>query len=232
MRPKTGPIFGGTSPTDTATTDTTTDTTKSTTTDTTTDTTKNTTTDNPIEKLTKDPAALTQLLSQVDSLTKNLKTANDKVTAYEAKQQEEARKQQTKEQQLESDLAERDKTIQQMDAVIQNMAVNNAFLSQPDIQWNSVKQAMAELDSSAFEVDIDLASGKATVSGIENEVKRIAKDFPWLIKSAQNSTVTPPATPRQQPTRSGPAPSVPGTEAEKAAKRSDLMKRFPAIVRR
>lgn len=181
----------------------------------------------PIEKLQNDPNALGQLLSQVDKLTKDLTKVTGERDSYVAKEQENTRKLQSREQQLETDLGERDAIIQQMDSVIRSMAINNAMLSQKDIQWHSVKQAMAELNADAFDIDIDLERGTADVSGIENEAKRIAKEFPWLVAKGGTEQPIPPSP---RPRGSGAPPAPPGGDGNKAQRRSDLMKRFPVIA--
>lgn len=178
----------------------------------------------PIEKLKSDPNALGQLLSQVEKLTKDLKTANDRVTGFESQQQEAVRKQQTREQQLEADLTKRDEIIQQMDAIIKNTAIANAVLNQKDIQWHSLKQVVAELNPEAFEVEVDLKNSTTKVSGIDSEIKRVAKDCPWLV--VQSDPGEPP-TSRVRPSGSPPAP--PASDTSKQQRRNELMKKFPVI---
>lgn len=185
--------------------------------------------DDPIAKLAADPNALGQLLAQVDTLTKSLEEKSTALSAYEEEKQKAARAQQTKEEQLESDLAQRDAVIQQMDVVIKNMAINNAMMSQKDLQWNSVKQAVAELQEGNFEIDVDLAKGTAIVTGIDKEAQRIAKDFPWLV--AKGAAEEPPVTPtRQQPRRPATPPAPPGGDTGKQERRSKLMKRYPVLA--
>lgn len=185
------------------------------------------TSEDPLAKLAADPNALGQLLSQVEKLTRDLKIANDKVVGFETKAAEETRKQQTREQQLEADLAQREATIQQMDGVIRSMAISNAILNNKDIQWHSLKQVTAELNPEAFDISVDLEHGTATVTGVDNEVKRIAKDCPWLV--AKNNATPPPANPRT-PRSSGIPPAPPASDASKQSSRTELMKRFPVIA--
>jgi hypothetical protein len=184
--------------------------------------------EDPIAKLASDPNALGQLLAQVDSLTKNLTKVTQERDGYVTKQQEEARKTQTREQQLESDLAQRDQVIQQMDSVIRNMAIGNAILSQKDVQWHSLKQVLAELNPESFEIDVDLSAGNATVTGVDSEVKRIARECPWLVAKS-NDPGTGSRTPQRTPVGSGAPPVGPVGDATKATKRADLMKKFPVI---
>lgn len=191
--------------------------------------------DDPLTKLAADPNALGQLLSQVDKLQSDLKKVTGERDKFVSDQEAEQRKQQTREQQLETDLQQRDAVIQQMDAVIRNMAIGNAMLSQPDIQWHSVKQAMAELNPEAFDIDVDLEHGTANVNGIETESKRIARECEWLVKKAgsdnsgSGSAGTRTST-STKPRGSGSPPSPLNGSDVKSQKRSDLMKRFPVIA--
>ena len=185
--------------------------------------------DDPIAKLAADPNAIGQLLSQVQQLQKDLEDKTGKLTSYEEEKQKAERAQQTREQQLESDLQQRDATIQQMDAVIKNMAITNSMLSQKDIKWNSVKQAIAELQPDEFDIDVDLQKGSAVVSGMDKAAERIAKEFPWLV--ASEATPTNNGTPSRstKPASSGKPPAPPAGDGEKTARRNRLMKRYGVL---
>jgi len=185
--------------------------------------------DDPIAKLAADPNALGQLLSQVETLTKELDKAKTTIGEHENAKAEEERKKQTREQQLEADLAQRDAIIQQMDAVIKNQAIVNAMNSVEGIQWNSVKQALAELKPDEYEISVDLENGQATVSGIKEAAQRIAKDNDWLVKKPEPATKQQTRQTRQV-TSSGkpPAPPNPNGEA-KQVKRDRLMKRYGVL---
>lgn len=186
--------------------------------------------DDPVAKLAGDPNALGQLLSQVEQLQKDLKDAQGKVGTYEEEKQKAERAQQTREQQLESDLQQRDAAIQQMDAVIKNMAITNSMLSQKDIKWNSVKQAIAELQPDEYEIDVNLEKGSATVSGLDKAAERIAKQFPWLVDNG-GTLPSPPKTPAtNKPRGSGAPPAPPPADGDKQARRNRLMKRYGVIA--
>jgi hypothetical protein len=111
------------------------------------------------------------------------------------------------------------------------MALKNAFLEQGEYQWNSVKQAMSELTEDDYQIDIDLANGNATVTGMDNAVKQIAQKCPWLLKSKAADTDN---TTRQTTTRrnTGTPPAPPTGNEAKSAKRADLIKKFPVIAGR
>jgi hypothetical protein len=183
--------------------------------------------DDPIAKLAADPQALGQLLSQVQRLQSDLEKANEKVGQFESEKQEAERKQLTKEQQLEQDIAQRDATIQQMDAVIKNMALAHAMNTVEGVQWNSVKQALAELKPDEFDIKVDLENGTATVDGIKEAAQRIAKDSPWLVKAAVDPKPEPPR--RQQPSSGNPPKPPASGEQGKQVQRNRLMKKYPAL---
>jgi hypothetical protein len=90
---------------------------------------------------------------------------------------------------------------------------------------------MRELDMEAFDLDVDLESGTATVNGIDNELKRVARDCEWLVK--RNGRVSGGGAGEQVKPKvrsSGAPPAPPGANGAKANRRQDLSKRFPVIM--
>lgn len=230
------PIFGGTAPTETQPTEETktdggeagksTQTTQS--------AGGETQTEDPASQFANDPKAINQLLKQVSDLQKNLEGVTKQKDAYEQEKLKAERAQQTREQQLETDLQNSQEVIEKMDRVVRTMAIQNAFLSSGDYQWNSVRQAMSELEEGNYDVNIDLDGGKAEVSGIENEVKRIAQACPWLLKSTSGTTTNNGSSGGRGSAKpaSGTPPAPPRGNEGQQVKRADMMKRFPAIARR
>lgn len=183
----------------------------------------------PAEQLANDPNAIKSLLQQIDQLQKNLGKVTGERDQHLQKQQETERAQMNKEQQQEQDIANLQNQVEQQHRVIETMALRNAFLEQSDFQWNSVRQAMSELSAENYTVDIDLENGNAVVSGIDNEAKRIAKDFPWLLKG-KAATESNNGHGGARVRGSGTPPSPPTGDAAKVAKRADLIKKFPVIA--
>jgi vacuolar-type H+-ATPase subunit I/STV1 len=181
----------------------------------------------PVAQLQADPNALGQLLKQVEKLQGDLSKVTTERDGYAQKQQEEQRKTQTREEQLQTDLNTANETIQKMDRVIRNTALINAFLSQSDFQWNSIRQALTELNEDEIEIDVNLDGGEATVTGMENAVKRIAQSSPWLLKAGATQDKKPPLAPQRG---SGKPPAPPAGNESKQSKRADLMKKFPVIA--
>jgi len=179
------------------------------------------------EDLGKNPEAIADLLKQLNDATKTIKDLQSKTQKYETEKAQAVRAQQTREQQLETDLQEAQQTIARMDAVIRHTAIVNAIQGMKDYQFHSARHVLNELDSNAFDVDVDLENGTATVTGIESEIKRVAKEMPWLVaqEKSSNSTGKSPA-----PRSSGAPPGNPNGDAAKVARRAELMKKYPVIA--
>jgi len=178
------------------------------------------------EDLTKNPEAIADLLKQLNDATKTIKDLQGKTESYEKEKANATRAQQTREQQLESDLQEAQQMVAKMDAVIRHTAVVNAIQGMKDYQFHSARHVLNELDPNAFDIDVDLENGTATVTGIEAEIKRVAKEMPWLVAQEKNtSTMGKNPVPRS----SGAPPGNPNGDAAKVARRAELMKKYPVI---
>jgi len=222
------PIFGGTSPTETATE---TETGEAATTDT-----KMTTESGSTEKpeISTDPQAVADLVKQVESLNSTvsqLKKVNEK---FESEKKVKERESMGREEALSRDLEEAQQTIVKMDQALRNQAVVNAINSFKDIEFHDVKFAMSKLSSDIYDqMEVDLANGTVTVSGIENDLRRIAKENEWAVKNkgsvvANVNGSEQRKTPTGRP--SGGAPNGSGGDASKASARKALAARFPVIT--
>lgn len=176
--------------------------------------------------LAKDPEAMADLLKQLNDASKTIKELQNKTATYEKEKANSARAQQTREQQLEGDLTEAQKIIEKMDSVIRHTAIINAIQGMKDYQFHSARHVLNELDRNSFDVDVDLENGSATISGIESEIKRVAKEMPWLVAQEKNGIGSRSSMPRS----SGAPPSNPNGDAAKVARRAELMKKFPVIA--
>lgn len=172
------------------------------------------------------PEQIADLLKQVSESNKKLTEATSKLSEYENKEKSAARAQQTREEVLEQDLVEAQQTIQRMDAVIRQTALINAIQGAKDIEFHSARHVLRELDPNAVEMDVDLENGTATVSGIDAELKRIARECDWLVKN--NSVVTQ-ETKARAPRGSGTPPAPPNGSNDKSTRRQDLINRYPVI---
>ena len=172
------------------------------------------------------PEQIADLLKQVSDSNRKLTEATAKLSEYENKEKSAARAQQTREQVLEQDLADAQQTIARMDAVIRQTALINAIQGAKDIEFHSAKHVLRELDPNVVELDVDLENGTATVSGIDTELKRIARECDWLVK--KNSVPTQ-DTKMRAPRGSGAPPSSPNGSNDKASRRQELINRYPVI---
>jgi DNA repair exonuclease SbcCD ATPase subunit len=180
------------------------------------------------EDLSKNPEAMADLLKQLNDATKTIKDLQGKTATYEKEKLQATRAQQTREEQLETDLTDAQQTIAKMDAVIRHTAIINAIQGMADYEFHSARHVLNELDSNSFDIDVDLANGSATVTGIEAEIKRVAKEMPWLVaqsKSAGSSVST-----KSNMRSSGAPPANPNGDTAKVARREALMKKFPVIA--
>lgn len=175
------------------------------------------------------PEEIAELLKNVADLTTKVTQLTTENNTYKSKEQTAERAKLGREQQLEADLTDAQKTIAQMDAVIRHTAVVNAIQGAKDIEFHSARHVMNELVSDAFDVDVDLENGSATVSGIEGELKRIAKECPWLVSKDKTQRPAGEPTPRQ-PRGSGAPPAGGGANGDKATKRADLINKYPVIA--
>ena len=173
-----------------------------------------------------------ELQAKLDKAINDLAEANKSIKNFEKKETDAQRATQTREQNLQTDLDTANQTIAQMDAIIRHSALVNAVQGLKNYEFHSVRHVINELQDDEFDVDVDLEKGVATVTGIEDAIKRIAAKEPWLIKQKdaqdQNNGN---GTPRAPKPGSG-APPVGGGGATKgmsAEKRAAMMKRFPVI---
>jgi hypothetical protein len=228
------PIFGGTTDTDTDS--------SSTTTTTTTDSSdssasssasggsaNDTATDGGSANIPTDPQQIADLLNQVQESQKKIEELTKTVTGYEKKEADAAKAAMSREEQLQADLTEAQQTIAAMDGVVRYVAAINAIQNMPDYKFHSARHVLNELDANAFDITVDLENQTATVSGIENEIKRVAKEMPWLVAQQNNNST---GNGKQGPaaTRpSGAPPANPNGDADKVKRRAELMKKFPVI---
>ena len=185
--------------------------------------------EDPIAKLQNDPNALQTLLSQVQALTTKLGEVTTERDGYKTKEESTRRAQQTKEEQLQTDLEKANQRNEKLFNILKTKIVENAIANAKGFEWHSTKQVMAELNPEAFEVDIDEDKLEGTVSnGIEAEIKRIAQQCPWLVSKDKTKTPDDGKPPPRRPSGGPVAP--PTSNDSKAAKREALIKKYPVIV--
>lgn len=185
-------------------------------------------------EINTDPQAVADLVKQVESLNSTvsqLKKVNEK---FEAEKKTKERESMGREEALSKDLEEAQQTIVKMDQALRNQAVVNAINSFKDIEFHDIKFAMSKLSSDVFDkMEVDLSNGTVTVNGIENDLRRIAKENEWAVKNKGSvpGNVNGNAQQKIPAGRpSGGAPNGSGGDASKATARKALAARFPVIT--
>ena len=171
-----------------------------------------------------------ELLKQVSDLTGKLQALTKENEDYKGKEQQATRAQQSREETLEQDLTEAQQTIEKMDQIIRYTAIINAIQSNADLEFHSSKHVMRELNPEAFELDVDLENGTATVTGIQDELKRIARECDWLVKKNGRMETSNTSGAKPKVKASGAPPAPPGANGSKTNRRNELGKRFPVIM--
>lgn len=88
-----------------------------------------------------------------------------------------------KEQRLELDVQERDKEIATLTATNSRLALVNAILNDSTYQWHNAEIVAQQLDSQ--KVTVDPKTG--IVEGLKKELKRVAEDHDYLLRSQQQN---------------------------------------------
>lgn len=191
-------------------------------------------TPDPLERLKNDPNALTQLLSQVQSLTNQVTQLTTENTGFKEKQTQEERSKLAKEQQLEQDLAnERLRTEKAINLLTQK-TLENALLTHKEYQWHDSASALAKVDQNAIKTTIDIEKGVATVEGLDNEIKRVARENSWMLSKGPadppkaGDQPNPAAPVAGRPT--GAPPASPSANADKAKQRTSMIDKYPVIA--
>lgn len=221
------PFFGGAGEDDTTTTQTGTGTTT-----TTTETGK---TETKPDAMT--PEQISELLSKVTQLNTQVTDLTQKNKGYEEEKEKAARATLSKEEGLTKDLDKANQTIQQMDMVIQNLAIVNAIQNNTagengaKLDFYDASDVIRSLDASGFELQVDLEGGIAEVKNINAELQRIAKEKYWMVKTdaveqTQQTRTTQP--PRQ--TGTGAPPANQTKNDGKATRRAVLEEKWPVIA--
>lgn len=175
------------------------------------------------------PEQLSDLLRQVTELNSTVTTLKSENDGYKQKEEQARRTAQSREETLTEDLDRAQQTISQMDSVIKHLAVVNAIQGNQEFQFHDPRDVISRLDESEYDLEIDLESGKAGVKDLNNALKRIAKESPWLVKSRASDESNERQAPRPPARGSGAPPANPGSGGNKSSRREALIDRFPVI---
>lgn len=183
--------------------------------------------DNPAEQLS--PEQISELVKQVSTLTETSKTLENELNGYKQKEDDARRASMGREEAQQEELTKAHETIAAMDEVIRYVALVNAIQNNGDkIEFHDVNFVLSKLDPNSFDLEVDLEHKRASVNGVEGELKRIAKDFDWAVK--KNSV---PGTEQRGPGRprsSGAPPAPPTVNQSGATRRAALEEKWPVIT--
>lgn len=173
------------------------------------------------------PEKLQELTKQITELTtKNTELAQS-LQGFQSKEDEARKAELGREEALTEDLTKAQQTIDAMDQIIKRLAVVNAIQGNDNLQFHNVDDVITKLDHGAYQLDVDLEAGKATASGIENELSRIAKEYEYLVKkpTLQNDENT-----TRRPRGTGNPPGPRPTNPTAATRRKELEAKWPVIA--
>lgn len=107
---------------------------------------------------------------------------------------------------------------------VRSMAIRNALQQDEQLQWYDVNMVVSMLDQDMISVDFS----DFTVGGLEDQLKKIAEDKPFLVKEVKDSN----SGDGNRPPPSGQAPqsSASGTrEQEASTNEKQMLQDFPAL---
>jgi hypothetical protein len=116
-------------------------------------------------------------------------------------------------------------TISKLQATIDRLAIENAFLATNDVKWHNPVRAMAALDLSDLKVGED---GKVNSEEIKKRIAKLAADEPYLVKSDGNDSDDKGKQGEKKVVKTGTAPANDG--GKPAAPNLDaLARKYPAL---
>lgn len=178
-----------------------------------------------------DPQQIADLLKQVQALTAQNKQLQTENGTFKSQQEKKQREEMGREQALEQDLQNALTTVEKLDRALKNQAILNAINGFQDVQFHDPQFVLHELSQDIFEnMEVDLENATVTVSGIENDLRRIAKEKSWAVKKAaqQNDDGQNPYPPR--PRGSGAPPPPSGSAGQRQSRRQALVDKYPVIA--
>lgn len=152
--------------------------------------------------------------------------------ALKAERDKQERKDKSDLENAQRDLTERDEKLSKRDQILKRNLVQTAILMDDNYTWHDLDLVITALDSEIVTVDLD----EGRVEGIAEELKRIAKDKAFLVKSSkkekkQEDQNGKPQGQQQQRGASGTNPGGAGQQQvnQALANRQELIKKSPAL---
>jgi hypothetical protein len=150
--------------------------------------------------------------NQLREADRKRQAAEDRVKQLETKDLPEAEKIKREREELQSENA-------RLKALLQDQAVTNAFLGVTSHEWHDPKAALKLLSREGVEVSED-----GTVTGMTDAVKKLAGEYPWMLKPKAAADAEEPEV--QRSAGAPPMNGKPGSDKPDAKK---LASRFPAL---
>lgn len=173
------------------------------------------------------PEQIAKLLRENNEAKANLSAFQKEKEEREAAEEEARRATASKEENLTKDVDRLSKENESLTLVNNRNLVELAILRNNKYQWHDPNLIAPLIDRSV--IKLDATTGK--VDGIEDELKRIAKDHPFLLKGKdKNEDNNGGGSSLNAGRPSGGVPTG-GGDGSKATKRQQLEKRFPVLGR-
>lgn len=171
---------------------------------------------------------------RANSEAKARRLENDRLKQENAdlkKAQEDAeRKEKSDLENARKDLTKATETLSKRDKVLERNLVETAILKFADFSWHDIDLVVAAIKPDQLKVDLDTGE----VTGHEDELKRIAKDKPFLVASSKKQKKEEQSNNGGQQQPRGASGSNPGGAGqqqvnEALANRAELIKKSPAL---
>jgi hypothetical protein len=173
------------------------------------------------------PEQFQQLNTQVAELLSQNTELKKTVEGYTAKEEEQRKANLGREESLTEDLTNAQKTIDAQDQIIKSLALINAIQGNKEYQFHDPSDVIRRLDETSYEFNVDLEDRTASVSGVENELKRIAKEADYLVVKPNGEINQEKPNPARRGTGNPPGPTP--TNQSKSARRAELEAKWPVI---
>lgn len=118
------------------------------------------------------------------------------------------------------------KTHETQEETVRNMAIRNAIAANEELGWYDVAMVTSMLDREKISVDLT----DFTVGGLDDQLKQIAKDKPFLVKPKDGDNKDQQNGSQSAPSGQAPQSSATGTSRQEASSNeAKLMQDFPAL---
>lgn len=159
---------------------------------------------------------LAQTTAELEELRKFKKEADDAKLTDDQKVSQEIES-------LKAAVVEKDATITALQESAKRLVINNAFLSNNDVQWHNVERALALADLSAVEIiDKDGVPTLKDPKVVASAIKSLAESDPYLVNTSEGAPTW------HGKTGDGPSPTK---KTGEAARKQTLMEKYPALRR-